>query len=267
MNFPFSDLLPVGVCSFSFVSDGLLECRAKERLPRNAKSVIVYLFPYYLGEEYYRNINISKYAVPEDYHNIAGKYLEKAVTELKNTFPDNEFVSFCDNSPIDEVKAAALCGLGVSGENSLLINETYGSFVFIGEIVTDKEFNYENNQIKHCLKCGLCKKVCPGKAVNGGKIEKEKCFSHLTQKKTVREKELDFYIKKTGCIWGCDICQDVCPLNKNIKKTPVKEFYENAKSVYLHGDDIKMRAFAWRKQSVIERNLSILYCNSDNNKV
>ena len=146
-------MLPVGVCSFEKIKDDLIDCRAKSRIPTVAKSVIVYLFPYYLGEEYYKNSNLSKYAVPDDYHKICGEYLEKTVLYLKEKYPDNSFEYFCDNSPLNEVRAACLAGLGVKGENSLLINEAYGSFCFIGEIVTDYKIQTVENNITDCIKC------------------------------------------------------------------------------------------------------------------
>ena len=69
-NIIHSDVLPMGVCKFSELQDALIPCRALARIPQNSKSVIVVLFPYYLGEEYYEKLNISKYAVPTDYHEI-----------------------------------------------------------------------------------------------------------------------------------------------------------------------------------------------------
>ena len=104
------------------------------------------MFPYYLGEEYYKNSNLSKYAVPDDYHKICGVYLEKAVSHLKEKYTEYSFEYFCDNSPINEVYAACLSGLGVKGENSLLINKTYGSFCFIGEIITDLDIPVEEKE-------------------------------------------------------------------------------------------------------------------------
>ncbi|MBO7179580.1 MAG: epoxyqueuosine reductase [Clostridia bacterium] len=265
---PFYDLLPVGVCDFNELKDDLIPCRAISRIPTDAKSVIVYLFPYYLGEAYYENSNISKYAVPDDYHKICGEYLEKAVAFLKEKYPDNSFQYFCDNSPLNEVKAACISGLGVKGENSLLINEAYGSFCFIGEIITDLKIVATKNEIKSCLKCGACNRKCINNALISGEVDKEKCLSSITQKKgelTQSEAEL---IRKSGCIWGCDICQNVCPMNKNIKTTPIKEFYENAKANYQNEADYnENRAFSWRKPEVIYRNLKILCCKIHENQL
>ncbi len=259
IKLPFSDILPCGVCDFKCIG-ALKDCRAKSRIPQNAKSVIVYLFPYFLGEDFYVNSNISKYAVPEDYHIIAGEYLKKIATELKNTYPENIFQCFCDNSPLNEVEIAVKCGLGVKGRNTLLINREYGSFVFIGEIVTDLELQPSLSEDRTCFSCGICEKSCPGGALKEYKVAVEKCLSDITQLKGELTQFQIQQIKKSTSVWGCDICQNVCPMNKNIKKSPIPEFYENAKARYMSGDDITRRAFNWRGEAVINRNFKIKYC-------
>ncbi len=268
---PFEDFLPVGVCSFEAVGESLLNCRSRLRLPQNAKSVIVYLFPYYLGEKFYENSNISKYCVSEDYHGIAEKYLVMAADELKAAYPQASFQWFCDNSPIPEVKAAVAAGLGAKGDNGLLINDEYGSFCFIGEIVTDLELAPYLGAEKQCLKCGACKKNCPYGALKEmeetGLFQKEKCLSHITQKKGILTAEAEEKIREIGCIWGCDVCQNVCPMNKNIKTTPIPEFGNNAQSRFSAGDSVENRAFSWRGREVIERNLKIICCNDGKNEL
>ncbi len=264
---PLNDILPVGVCSFEKVSENLLNCRAMERLPENSQSIIVYLFPYYLGEEYYINSNLSKYAVSRDYHDILKEYLQLVVEKLKAEYPENSFEWFCDNSPIPEVKAAVEAGLGVKGENGLLINERYGSFCFIGEVVTDLKLPVNDVIKRECLKCGACKNSCPGGALKEKEFNKELCFSHLTQKKGELPIEAEIYIKKNNIIWGCDRCQDECPMNKNISVTPIKEFFDSAKPWYNMGDSVAGRAFSWRGEAVINRNLKIMCCKDEENKL
>ncbi len=265
---PFYDVLPMGVCDFSSFKDNLFSCRAKERLPENAKSIITVLFPYYLGQEYYKKQNLSKYAVPKDYHIICSAYLEKITNFLKNKYKNSEFVYFCDNSPIDEVKSGVLSGLGVKGENSLLINNIYGSFCFIGEIVTDLKIEIEKCDFAFCIKCGKCKSKCIANAICDGKIDSDKCLSAISQKKGELEEREAILIKQSGIIWGCDICQDECPLNKNIKPTPIKEFYCDAKAYYNGIEDYTLnRAFSWRKSNVIERNFKIISCKNSKNEV
>jgi epoxyqueuosine reductase QueG len=97
--------------------------------------------------------------------------------------------------------------------------------------------------------------------LKNGVVDENKCFSAITQKKgELKENEAEL-IRQSGCIWGCDICQNICPMNKNIKITPIKEFYETANPVYKGESDYnKNRAFSWRKQDVINRNLEISGC-------
>ncbi len=258
IKLPFCDILPCGVCSFSQVG-ALFECRAKSRIPENAASVIVYLFPYWSGEDVYKNSNVSKYAVPADYHTIVGEYLGKITAELKEDFPENNFEWFCDNSPIDEGCAASLCGLGVRGKNGLLINRKYGSFCFIGEIVTDLVLEYDVPDTGTCAECGICEKKCPGGAICNNGVQKTKCLSHITQRKGELSEEEKTLIKNSGCIWGCDVCQDVCPMNKKIPVTPVREFIESAVPFFEKGDDMENRAYSWRGPKVIERNIALVY--------
>ncbi|MBO5066680.1 MAG: epoxyqueuosine reductase [Clostridia bacterium] len=256
-NLPLSDILPCAVCSFDDVGE-LLPCRAKSRIPQNAKSVFVYLFPYLLEDAVYKNSNVSKYAVPRDYHIVAGEYLQKLTEELRERFPRNQFEFFCDNSPINEVEAAVNCGLGVRGLNGLLINEKYGSYCFIGEIVTDLEVECSSVSKIHCMQCGLCVEKCPAGAISLNGVDKNKCLSHITQMKGGLSSENIDLIKNSGCIWGCDVCQDVCPMNKNAAVTLIEEFKSTAVSEFVENGNIEDRAYSWRGRRVIERNLGYI---------
>lgn len=248
-----------GICSFCEIKDFLIECRAKGRLPENAKSVIVACFPYLLDKENYENSNISKYAVVTDYHSVALARLNEACTKLRKIFPDAEFTAFADNSPIPEVRAACLAGLGVRGMNSLLITEKYGSYVFIGEIVTDLELEAKNAGIMACAECGKCIDICPAKALDNGGVDTEKCLSAITQKKGSLTKDEERLMLECGCAWGCDICQDICPMNKKAAMTNIEEFLRSPVSVLTAQTDIDGRAYEWRGRKVIERNLDIIY--------
>jgi epoxyqueuosine reductase QueG len=174
---PFYDVLPMGICSFDELKDDLLNCRALQRIPQNAKSVIVVLFPYYLGEDYYKNSNISKYAVPADYHKICGEYLNKISLYLKNEYSDNQFECFCDNSPVKEVDAAVLCGLGEIGLHGAILTDEFGPFVRVCFVLTDAEIEPDEVKAPHlCDKCGACVKGCPGKAISeDGKVDAWQC--------------------------------------------------------------------------------------------
>lgn len=247
-----------GIIPFNTLSP-LLECRAKMRIPQNAKSVIVILFPYNVGD--YKERNISKYAMLLDYHIVTDKILKSIIDGLKEVFPDESFEAFADNSPIKEVDAAAKAGLGVIGENGLLINKTFGSYVFIGEIVTTAILPYTLSEVLHCPKCGLCKKSCPQGAISGGDFSKDICLSAITQKKGQLTEEQECAIKKGGLVWGCDVCNDVCPLNKNVQKSNISDFYGNIIPVVTRDNAeeiIKNRAFNYRGIKTIVRNIDII---------
>lgn len=259
-NILINNNLPLnGVCGFSSLSDKLLPCRAAARLPQNSESVIMFFFPYYLGEEAYDGANISRYACVRDYHEVAQEILGRTCGDLKECFPDEEFEPFADNSPIPEVYGAVLAGLGKRGENGLLIHPEYGSWGFIGEIVTTLHLPVTGDgKISPCLQCGACVKMCPAQAIEKDGINAQKCLSAVTQKKgelTDDEKEL---IAVSCCAWGCDVCQSVCPMNKGVKKTYLTEFSENYNVKAVIGGSLENRAYAWRGRKVIERNLKLI---------
>ncbi|MEE1280165.1 MAG: QueG-associated DUF1730 domain-containing protein, partial [Oscillospiraceae bacterium] len=123
-----------GFCRFSDIGE-LLPTRNRDKIPENAKTVISLLFPYRIEHKGRRNLSL--YCTGRDYHDIVIKKLELASKKLKENFPNNCFAVFCDNSPIREVDAAYKSGLGFLGKNSLIIHPKFGSYCFIGEIVTD----------------------------------------------------------------------------------------------------------------------------------
>lgn len=245
-----------GVCPFDTIKDGLIDCRAKNRLPQNAKAVIVACFPYLLKEEDYKDINISKYAAVTDYHTVALNRLNYAAKKLNELYPGHEFAAFADNSPVPEVKAACSAGLGVRGLNTLLITEEYGSYVFIGEIVTNLEIGRNARPQKNCIGCKKCMEACPSGALSESGFEKAVCLSQITQKKGALSEKEEAFMKECGCVWGCDICQDVCPMNKSAAKTQIEEFLSSPIACISSGCTLEGRAYEWRGRNVIERNLS-----------
>lgn len=234
----------VGFCAFNSVKDHLLDCRAKNRILKNAKTVIICAFPYKVKENLPKYL--SRYASVTDYHIVCGKMLEDVQKNLKETFLQNEFEWFCDNSPIPEVHAAAEAGLGVKGDNGLLITKDYGSFVFLGEIVTDLEIECNNNYAE-CSHCGKCKKECPVT------LAKQNCLSNLSQKKKLTDDELEI-LRKNKILWGCDICQNACPLNTGVKNTDIPEFISGYRNEYIVGEDTTNRPYTWRGEHIIKRN-------------
>ena len=227
------------------------------------KSVIVALFPYYRG--YYENSNISIYTHGIDYHTVIKNVLTKACEELNIT----EYAIHSDIGPEIERTLAVNAGLCFIGRNGMCINDIYGSYFFIGYVACNKEFEIDKPCEKTCLNCMKCVKACPGGALADGFLE-SKCLSAITQKKgelSAWEKNL---IKENGTVFGCDICQKVCPHNENAKKTTLEAFtadvVERLEIAEISGlsnreflKKYKNRSFAWRGKAVLERNLKIIH--------
>ena len=236
-------------CSFAAVENYLLPCRAASRLPKNSKTIIMVAFPYKVKNR--PPANISRYAAVPDYHLVCGKFLNDAANALKAQFPQNEFAVFLDNSPIPEVYAAAYSGLGVKGLNGLLIHKTYGSYVFLGEIVTDLELPTAKFDQK-CLECSQCIKHC------NSVTNKKECLSAVNQQKNGLTKAQEAQIKASGLCWGCDVCSEVCPMNKNTQTTYIPEFINGYRECYSPTEDPKDRAYNWRGPGVIKRNYNLI---------
>ena len=229
-----------------------------DRTVPGAKTVLLYAVPYFTGDT--KDRNVSLYAVSKDYHLFLKDLGLRLISLLSSTHPDGRFAAFVDHSPIDERISAAKAGLGVIGDNSLLITKDYGSFVFIGEVLADLPPEAlgakQPSDIRGCLHCGACLKACPAKG--------NPCASGISQKKgelTENEQEM---VLKTGLVWGCDNCQTVCPLNKNIQKTPIPFFYKDRiehldKEILetLHGKEFKSYAFSWRGKQPLLRNIAL----------
>ncbi len=251
--------IPVfGCIPYASVSDHLIPCRAIKRIPQHAKTVIMMLFPYYVAP--FEQRNISLYAVIPDYHAIVGEILSGLAADCKEIF-GCEFEPFTDSTPIPEVVAAAKAGLGVIGQNGLLLHEQYGSYCFIGELITDMDFHAICQPTKSCIGCGACKRNCPQAAIGENTRDYTVCLSAITQKKKNLTDAEQQAIAKSGFVWGCDRCQDVCPYNRHPKQTEIPAFLHGAVPVITEENVDKLfadRAFAWRGEAVIKRNLSLI---------
>lgn len=257
-----------GFVSFAELAPHLLPCAAARRLPADARTVVIAAFPYFCGNS--EGANLSKYAMPEDYHLLVGARLRAAAERLAALYHGRSFESFCDSSPIPEVSAACRAGLGVCGRNGLLITKRYGSFVFLGELVTDLALPAEPSgcrPVPGCEDCGACVAACPGTALSkSATLDRPRCVSFITQKKGGLSAEEAGFVRAGGSAWGCDRCQDVCPHNRRLPLTTLPEFREN-RTTRLDSAELDdplfeknntRRAFLWRGKSVLQRNLGIL---------
>ena len=218
--------------------------------------------------------NVSLYAVPRDYHLYFKELAGRLLPVLLAQFPSHTFALFADHSPIAEADAAARAGLGVVGDHGLLITPDYGSFVFLGEIVTDApweavtgktsapEFPHEPPR---CEGCGACLAACP-MGCSGG--DRTHCLSALTQKKGALTNDEQAVLRDHPLVWGCDTCQLVCPYNLAVTErglgTPVP-FFRGQRLPHLDAATIDgmsneafdARAYSWRGRDVICRNIEI----------
>ena len=225
----------------------------------NYNSVVVALLPYYAGE---KESYISKYTMGEDYHILGKRVLESILKDLKI----EDYKILVDVSPHNEKELALKAGLGVYGRNSLLINEKYGSYVFILTAFLNLNEAYPEQKIKHCINCGRCMDACPQKTIKEDKVIFENCLSHLTQKRNITLDE-EKAVKKAKKVWGCDVCQDVCPLNKNASITPFYELKENL-LLNLDGiDSLTNREFkekygkfslSYKGKNILKRNINLI---------
>ena len=226
------------------------------------KSVIVYLLPYYTGE----TVNISRYAASLDYHLAINECAKGLIDELKAHRQGVKAKGYGDHSPIDEVGAALVAGLGFVGDNGLIINEKFGSYVFIGDVVTDippEELGaILPREVGHCHRCGACQRACPTGILRGEGIN---CLSAITQRKGELTDEEIALMRKYNTAWGCDLCQSACPYNRDPLITPI-EFFHRERIAHLTRDILDSmdkpmfmrRAFAWRGRKTVERNLDVL---------
>lgn len=187
-------------------------------LMNQGKTIISIAFPYFHKEN--KNIaKFSKYTLGEDYHLIVNKYLDLICNYINDL--GGEANAFVDNNPLPERYIAYLSGLGFVGKNNTFITKEYGSYIFLGEIITSLKLENDKPVLENCENCDLCLKVCPTGVLHDKLINNNfnGCLSYITQKKNID----DIYFNKIK-IFGCDICQDICPFNKEIKDSFIESF-------------------------------------------
>lgn len=188
----------------------------------NAKSIIVTAFSYYTGNIHPNELDtdigkISRYAWGSDYHEIIKDKLQILSNEIQFLIPDSNSKCYVDTGPILEKQWAEIAGLGWQGKNSLILNKNIGSYFFIGIIISDLELPYDDQVKDYCGTCNKCIVACPTNAIVGDKIvDSNKCISYWTieAKPHVNIPESISQDAKNW-IYGCDICQEVCPWNRN----------------------------------------------------
>ncbi len=199
-----------------------------------AKSIIIVGINYYPGEfplPQEGQLLISRYATGKDYHYIIDNKLYALVNFIIKTTKSKRNRYYTDTGPILEKELAQRAGLGWIGKNTLLITEEFGSWVFLGEILLDIEIEPDSPEKNKCRDCNLCIESCPSQAlISSYTLNTNICTAYHTVK---NKGNLPDWFPSNGnrYIFGCDICQEVCPFNKNIKLTKLIDFLPKEKFI------------------------------------
>jgi len=199
-----------------------------ELLP-NAKSVIAIALNYFTPQQYSDQPGtgkISRYAWGDDYHDILKGKLYELLERIKSEAPHVNGKVCVDSAPIMDKAWAVRAGLGWIGKSTNLITTDLGSWVFLGEVILDVDLDYDDQiVVDHCGSCTACIDACPTDAISEPYVvDARKCISYATIELRNETLPAQFEGKLESWIYGCDICQDVCPWNRFEKPTAETRF-------------------------------------------
>ncbi|MED5266374.1 MAG: tRNA epoxyqueuosine(34) reductase QueG [Candidatus Neomarinimicrobiota bacterium] len=203
------------------------------------KSVISVGLNYFSGHDQNdlkSNYKFSNYAWGDDYHHIIKSKLYELMKHIKDEYPDIKAIACVDTSPIMEKLWAQKSGIGWQGKHTNLITRDYGSWLFLGEILVDIELEYDNEFIEDlCGSCTACIDSCPTHALDEYQIYADKCISYFTIE---HKGEFPSNTELDNWIYGCDICQEVCPWNQKFSQiTNEKKFYPKEEILFWTDKD------------------------------
>lgn len=237
------------------------------KLVDGAKSVISVLVNYYPEKDLFKGkeLKISKYAYGRDYHQVIRKKLNSVIEEIKEQVGDVNARCFTDSAPVLDKAWAERAGLGWIGKNANLISTQKGSFFFIGEIIIDLELEYDQPAIDHCGTCTACIDACPtGAILKPQLVDGSKCISYLTIELKDELIPKEFTGKMDNWVFGCDVCQDVCPWNRfskphnepafdphpELENTDLKDLEEDVFKELFRHSAIKRTKFSGLKRNI-----------------
>jgi epoxyqueuosine reductase len=186
------------------------------------------------------HLRISRYAIGKDYHKVIRKMGKKLIIFLRENFPNYHFRQSVDTLPISEKVLSASAGLGWIGKNTNLISTRLGSYFFLSVILTDYEFKTFEPGVDRCGKCTKCIDACPTNAlIEPYKIDARLCISYLTIESRDPEIPKELSSKLNGWVYGCDICQEVCPWNMKAEKSNIFSSLDDFKplEIFTKSDD------------------------------
>ena len=207
----------------------------------DAKTVVSLLLNYYPEEiQNAESPKISKYAYGEDYHTVIKDKLKELIQYLKENIGEINGRAFVDSAPVMDKVWANKSGLGWIGKNSNLIHPKEGSFFFIAVLILDIEIEPDGPMKDYCGTCTRCIDACPtGAIVQPYVVDGSKCISYLTIELKDELLPNEFKGKMDNWMFGCDICQDVCPWNRFSKITQEQRFKPNPMLLELKSNDWK----------------------------
>ena len=229
------------------------------KLVEGAKSVIVVLLNYFPENYPFENkkLKIARYALGIDYHFVMKDMLHNLLIIINEKVGKTEGRAFVDSAPVMERAWAREAGLGWIGKNSLLLNKDLGSYFFIGELIVDIELEYDKPVEDHCGTCRKCLDACPTRAIVSPKVvNSNNCISYQTIENK-GEIPGDIGRNMNGRLFGCDICQEVCPWNNKAKKhntqklKPSNELTQLSDIDFQNMDEVKFREVF--KNSAVKR--------------
>lgn len=241
----------------------------------SCKSIIVIALSYNVDFEIINDNKLkgvlSKSSWGLDYHRVLKAKMNSLVEEIKD-IEDFDYKMYVDTGPLVERELANKAGIGYYGKNCSIINDEYGSFIFIGYIMTDLNIEQDISRIdSKCGDCDLCIRACPTNALEPYKLNPKKCISYLTQTKDIIP--IEYRKKMNSKIYGCDTCQLVCPKNKDVKASVHPDFIPYNTGGYI--DIIELLSMsnsqfkhkygsmsgAWRGKNILKRNAIIALGN------
>ncbi|MEW6507848.1 MAG: tRNA epoxyqueuosine(34) reductase QueG [Bacteroidota bacterium] len=196
---------------------------------KDAKSVISLAINYYTDNKHSNRKDygkISRYAWGKDYHLIVWEKLEILEEQLTEVDPQFESISNVDTGPVMDKSWAVRAGIGWLGKHTNVITQEMGSWIFLATIITNREFDYNNVVPDHCGSCRACLDACPtGAIVDEYVVDSNKCISYLTIENK-GEIGIEFKQKFDSWLFGCDVCQDVCPWNNKFSTQTRENFFK-----------------------------------------
>jgi len=243
------------------------------KLVPGARSVVTLLLNYYPAEQQTPDAaKISKYAFGADYHDVIRASMNEFLFDLRQEIGDIDGRGFVDSAPVLERSWAVKSGLGWVGKNGNLINKQSGSFFFIATLITDLELTPDDPFARdYCGSCRRCIDACPtGALVDNALVDGSRCISYLTIELKDELMAPEFKGKMDGWMFGCDVCQDVCPWNRfarphhNDALTPIPELLNLSTSDWEAMDEATFKTLLRHspikrsKWKGIQRNLRML---------